>query len=165
MISLASPHNHVEFHGIDIYYLISCAAVRSHNKKIRRTSRRNEVYLGDISVPDVDDMLARTLRAMIPALALAAPSSRLAALPDGLEFRAELGLNSTDVQNIASAAQKAFDITITGDELAACVTTLRCWPPGPDEPTSESRLAKGSRLSSRRSARRIPRRLAASKAG
>lgn len=90
-----------------------------------RPSRRNEVYLGDISVPDVDDMLARTLRAMIPALALAAPSSRLAALPDGLEFRAELGLDSTDVQNIASAAQKAFDITITGGELAACVTLGR----------------------------------------
>ena len=71
---------------------------------------------------DIDDALARILRAMMPALASAESGSRLYALPDGLELRAELGLDSISILDLALAAEKAFRVEISTDEMAACVT-------------------------------------------
>src|SRR5262245_63282561 len=79
-------------------------------------------FWGTCSVSDIDDVLARTLRAMIPALASAPSDSRLAALPDGLELRGELGLSAKDIQSLADSARRMFGIEIPDDELAACVT-------------------------------------------
>lgn len=71
---------------------------------------------------DIDEILARILRAQIPALALAAPGTRLSALPDGLELRAELGMDSMDLAELAIAVETAFRVGLTSDEFAACIT-------------------------------------------